>query len=144
MSSRGRRIDDRLDFRDRIGGEAAFSCMLANELFVGRDVDAVNLDIGDVAVDPLNLRAELAKNAAGRLGYRLQLLRRHLAGTGDFAFDDVLGHENSPGCLRDPRFYRRTKDRDNHRDRSFGLHSEGSFLRWAGKCACSHTSIAYT
>ena len=33
-------------------------------LFVGGDVDAVELVVGDVAVEPLNLRAQIAQDSA--------------------------------------------------------------------------------
>src|SRR6476660_5426696 len=69
--------------------------MFANELFVGGDVDAVNLIAGDVAVDPLNLGAELTQDSAGCLGDRFEFITGQVSGTGNLALDNVLGHGTS-------------------------------------------------
>src|SRR5579872_1735230 len=80
-------IDDGLNLGDRIGRESTLSSMLANQLFVGRVVDAVDFVAGDVAMDPLNFGSEFAQDSAGRLGDGLQLIGRHLSSAGNFALD---------------------------------------------------------
>src|ERR1017187_8244432 len=66
--------------------------MFAHRLFIRGYVDAVDFVVGHIAVKPLNLRAQLSQNAARRLRYRLQLLRRQLADFGNLSLDDKLGH----------------------------------------------------
>lgn len=59
MIRRGR-VDDGTDFGNSIRGKAAFLRVHTNHLFVGRDVDAINLVIRHVTFDPLNLRPDCA------------------------------------------------------------------------------------
>src|SRR6202042_3397758 len=80
------------DLRDFVGGKAAGLCVLPYGVFVGSDVDAIDFVVGDIAVQPLDLRPHVAQDAAGCLGDSLQLFRRELAGSGDLSFDDELGH----------------------------------------------------
>src|SRR6476659_93690 len=89
---RGRRIDQRFHRRDLIGWEATHPRMLAHHLLVRRDVDAVDLVVGDVALNPLDLRSELIQDVAGAHRDRLQLVGGQLAGTWNQALDDVLWH----------------------------------------------------
>src|SRR5580658_5734231 len=63
----GSGIDDAADLRDAVGREAALARMLPYHLLVGRDVNAVNLVVGDVALQPLDLRAEIGEHRAGLL-----------------------------------------------------------------------------
>src|SRR6188474_2844972 len=53
------RIDDCLDFRNTIRGEAALGCMLAYHFFDRRNMYTIHFVAGDVAMHPLNLRAQL-------------------------------------------------------------------------------------
>jgi hypothetical protein len=53
--------------------------------FVGRDVDAVNFVVGDVALDPLNLRAHSLQDTARLLRNCLQLLFRQFSSSGDLS-----------------------------------------------------------
>ncbi len=57
-------IDDAADLGDLVGGEAALLGVLSDHLLVGSDVDAVNLVVHDVAVEPLDLRAHTAEDTA--------------------------------------------------------------------------------
>src|ERR1700722_5735431 len=85
-------VDDRSYLGDAIGREAALLGMGANGGLVRRDVDAVDLVVGDVAVQPLDLGAQLTQHSARRLRDGLQLGGRKLARIGDFALDHVLWH----------------------------------------------------
>src|SRR4051812_26499499 len=70
----GRRwIDVRANARNHVSRKPGILGVLANEVFAGRPVDTVDLVRRDVALDPLNVRAEFAQNSAGRLRCRLQL-----------------------------------------------------------------------
>jgi hypothetical protein len=57
-----RRIDHVADLADLVRWEAAALSVLADDLFVGRTIDAVDLIVGDVAVHPLNFRPKIAKH----------------------------------------------------------------------------------
>ena len=70
--------------------------MLAHHLFIGRDVDAVNLVLGHEAFHPLNLWSHVLEDAAGLLRDGLELCRFQVSRAGDFAFDDVFWHLSSP------------------------------------------------
>ena len=85
-------VDYGADLCDGVCREAALGGVFADGGFVRGDVDAVDLVVCDVALEPLDLRAEGAEDAAGGLRDGLQLFRGELAGVGDFAFDNVLRH----------------------------------------------------
>src|SRR6185436_6833941 len=53
-------INNLLDFRDAVCREAASLSVRSNHCFVLGNIDAVDLVPSDVAVQPLNLRAELS------------------------------------------------------------------------------------
>ena len=88
----GGRVDDRFDFGNSVGREAALLRVFTDQLLVRRDIDTINLVAGDVTLDPLDFRAELIQNSARFPGNSFQLGRRHLSGAGDYTFDDVFGH----------------------------------------------------
>jgi len=92
----GRGVDDGIYPGDRVSREAALPGVLTDHLFIGRVVDAINLVTCHVAVNPLDLRAEFAKDTAGGLRDGLKLRGRELSGTGNFAFDYIFGHGGSP------------------------------------------------
>src|ERR671922_229841 len=92
----GRGIDDALDLRDLVGGEAALLRVLAHHVFARRDVHAVGLVAGDVALHPLDLRAQALEDVARFLRDGLQLVRAELAGAGNLALDEVFGHGPLP------------------------------------------------
>src|SRR5437588_6529435 len=54
----GRRIDGRPHLLDRVHGKASAAPVLADDAFVGRVVQADDLVVADVAVDPLDVGAE--------------------------------------------------------------------------------------
>src|SRR3954469_22354555 len=85
-------INYRLDFRDLVGRKISLAGVFSYHLLIGRDVDAVNLVIGYVAMDPLNLRAEFAEYSTGFLRDSLKLVWRQLSRAWKVAFDDVFGH----------------------------------------------------
>src|ERR1039457_4664068 len=85
-------IDDAAHLRDLVSREAALAGVFADQFFVGRDVHAIQLVIGDVTLDPLNRRSEVAENATRGLRNALELVFGQVAGLGDFAFNYVLRH----------------------------------------------------
>lgn len=72
---RGCGINRRSNLRDAVGGKPALVGVLADRLFIRGYVDAVDIVVGDVALDPLNLRSHLSQNATRFLRYGMQLLR---------------------------------------------------------------------
>src|SRR4029078_4518818 len=88
----GRRVDGAHDLADAVGREAALGRVLAHHLLVRRHGDGGGLVARDVAVHPLDLGPQTLQHTAGLLGDTLQLLRAELAGAGDLALDQVLGH----------------------------------------------------
>ena len=66
---------DELDHLSRLR-HPALPRVFADDLLVGREIDAVNLVARDVALHPLDLRAELVQDAAGFLRDPLELFRR--------------------------------------------------------------------
>lgn len=95
----GSRIDDRPNLRDAVGGETALLRVLPDSVFIRRDVDAVNFVVGNVAVNPLNLRAHVSQYAARLLGNGLQLLWRQLSHFRNVSLDDELRHAWTPHFL---------------------------------------------
>src|SRR5205823_3570222 len=73
-------IDHGANFRNPVRWEPPLFCVLADHRLVRRDVHAINLIAGDVAVKPLNLRAEALQHVARLLRNPLKLQRRQLAG----------------------------------------------------------------
>ena len=94
------RIDDVAHLRDAVGRKAGVLRMLPDQLGIGRAVDAVDLVIGDVAMDPLDVGSHILEHAAGLLRRALQLPARERAGTGHFTFDHELGHGETPHATR--------------------------------------------
>src|SRR5205085_3475234 len=92
---RGRRIDDRSDLVDLIGGKAAALGMLADQILVGGAIDAINLVVGDVAVDPLDLRPEITEDGAGGLRGHLEVFGTELPSTRHFSLDHKFWHVTS-------------------------------------------------
>ena len=90
------RIDDAGYLFNTIGRKAALLGMFANRLLVVGNVNAIHLVAGDIALQPLNLRAHLIQDAAGFLGNALQVRRAQRAGIRNVAFDNVFWHGLSP------------------------------------------------
>jgi len=57
-------IDDGVDLGDYVGGKAALEGVATDDLFVGRDVDAVDLVGGDERGQPLNFGIDASEGAA--------------------------------------------------------------------------------
>ena len=66
--------------------------MLPHYLLVRRNVDAINLVLDYVAVQPLDLRSELVQNSAGLLLDGDHLFRRYISDVRNVAFDEVFRH----------------------------------------------------
>src|SRR4051794_38533034 len=88
----GRRVDDCPDLVDGVDGEAAASPVLADELLVRGQVEAGDGVVGDIAVDPLDVRPEVSQDLVGRSGDRGERRGVHLARARDGALDEVLVH----------------------------------------------------
>ena len=56
-------IDYGVDLGDYVGGEAAFKGVATDDLFVGCDVDAVDLVGGDEGGEPLNFGVDASEGA---------------------------------------------------------------------------------
>lgn len=67
--------------------------MVADGLFVGGDVNAVDFVLGDLALDPLDAGAHVAEDTARLLRDGLEVGSGEVARVGDVAFDNVLRHE---------------------------------------------------
>src|ERR1700674_259916 len=81
--------------RDASRREAALARMVAHGLFVRRDINAVDLVVGDVAFHPLHL-GHRAQHAARLLRDALQLRRCQLPRTWNFPLDQKLRHLTPP------------------------------------------------
>ena len=88
----GSGVDDGADPGYYVGREAALLGVLADEVLAGGVVDAIDFVISDVAVDPLDLRAEVAEDTTGGLRDGFELLGGEIARVGDLPLDNVLGH----------------------------------------------------
>jgi len=66
--------------------------MLLHRGLIGREVHAVDLALGDVAVEPLDLGPERTQRFQRLQRNGAQLGVRELSGVGDVPFDDVLRH----------------------------------------------------
>ena len=89
----GRGVDNRSHLGNACDGEIAFLGVLANQLLIWRDVDAVNLVIRHITVQPLDLWTQLTQNTARFLGDRLKLIFRQLSGSRQVTLDDILWHK---------------------------------------------------
>ena len=83
-------VDDGLDDADGVGGEATLGSVAADYLFVGGDVDAVELVLGDIGVEPLDVGADMANDGAGLLGGCCELSWGEISEVGHVALDDEL------------------------------------------------------
>jgi hypothetical protein len=94
----GGRVDHLADLDDPGRRKAADPGVLADDVLVFRQIDAERLVGGDVALDPLDIRAEIAQHAV-RLGRRpSQLLALQAAGAGNVVLDDEFAqsHDGLP------------------------------------------------
>src|SRR5450631_3922952 len=72
----GCRVDHRDHSVNRVGGEASPARVLPDEVLARGDVDAEGLVAGDVALDPLHFRAEVAEHPTRLLCDRGELILR--------------------------------------------------------------------
>src|SRR5262249_12026668 len=84
------------DLQNTSPRNAARLGVLAYDLFIGGDVNAIDLIVGDVAIDPLNLWTYLIKNFSRRRRHTLKLLRQKSPGVRNLALDQVGRHKSSP------------------------------------------------
>src|SRR5438477_3273484 len=94
------RVDGFANLRDTVCREPSLPGMFADQFLVRGDVDAVDLVIRNVAVQPLDLGTELAQHAAGSLRDGGELVGRHFTRVRNFALDDVFRHALSPGKIQ--------------------------------------------
>ena len=91
---RGRRPHRGIDHRPHRGnpvrGKTSALGVLADQLLVLREVDAVDLVVGDEAVDPLNVGSENVEGDAGPRRRGVQRVTIERADSGNGALDDVL------------------------------------------------------
>src|SRR5208337_3663297 len=85
-------IEDRTDSRNGICRESALLSVLANCFLIRGDVDAVNLVVGDKALDPLNAGPNGLHHRAGLLRDGVQLIRGQLSGPGNLSLDHEFWH----------------------------------------------------
>jgi len=69
--------------------------MVADGLLIRRDINAVDLVVSDVALDPLHSR-QRANHATGFLRDAVKVRGGEFAGSWDFAFNKKLRHEYFP------------------------------------------------
>src|SRR5207249_10125151 len=99
----GGRVDHGAHRRDPVGREAAGLGVLPDELLAGRDVDAVDRVVRDIALDPLDLGTQRPQDLVRLLRDGLELLRGELPGAQELPLDHVLGHAGLLfGCWSDP------------------------------------------
>src|SRR5690349_14506227 len=81
-----------MDLRHLVARKASAARMLADHIFVRCPVDAVELVVGDVAVDPLDLGPELPEDVAGCLGSHLDVFWGESAYSRHLTLNHILGH----------------------------------------------------
>src|SRR5260370_2361123 len=96
LLSRGR-VDYGPDFRDLVSRKAALPRVFAYSVLIRSDIDAINLVLGYIAVQPLHLGTKISENAAGFLGDRLQLLWLQISCSWNLPLDHVFWHQTSSG-----------------------------------------------
>src|ERR1700756_1065376 len=84
--------DQSADGRDAISRKASALCVLANGSLVWSEINAVNLVAGDVALQPLNLRAHAPKNGQRFAGDLTEFRVRQISSSWNFSFDHKLRH----------------------------------------------------
>src|SRR6202522_2372240 len=94
-------IDQATHGGNAISGEAAFFRVLANQRFVGREVNTVQLVAGDVALQPLNFRAQFLQHRDGCSRRVPNFGIRHVSDAGYFSLDDEFRHMIA-SVLRNP------------------------------------------
>src|SRR5438046_1214353 len=93
FSRRG--IDNRRDLGNLVGRKSTLPCVFANHLFIGGAVNAVDLVVRHITLDPLNLRSQVPEHSTRFLRNGVELVFRKLSRARQFAFYYVLGHRSS-------------------------------------------------
>src|SRR5438270_13667399 len=91
----GSTVDGRSNLRNLVSRKAAPLRVFADHLLVRSAIHAVDLDVGHVAVDPLDLRSEHAQHRAAGLRSKFEVLRAERSGARHFPLDYILGHDTS-------------------------------------------------
>ena len=73
--------------------------MLPNAVFIRRQVNAIDFVLGDVTVEPLNLRPHGAQNLQRAQGNLPDLRIRQASGPSYFAFDYKLRHSRHQNII---------------------------------------------
>src|ERR1035441_5010189 len=73
-----------MNLRYPVGWKSAHLGVFTDRFFVRRDVNAIDFVVGDIAVEPLNLRSHFGQHTAGLLRNRSQSFWRELPGAGEF------------------------------------------------------------
>src|ERR1700730_10280492 len=90
LRGRGRRIDHLLHFSDLCRWKATDLSVLADYRLVLGEIDAEGLAVSDIALDPLDVGAELAKHLIRLGGSAPQLLPLKAPNSWDFSFNHEL------------------------------------------------------
>src|SRR5262249_52799493 len=86
------RIEDRLNARDAGGGDPGRLGVTADLVLAVREIDAVELVVGHVALHPLDVRPHAGKSLARFLRGRVELSRGHAPCARNVALDDIFFH----------------------------------------------------
>src|SRR5579859_1584635 len=87
-----RRVDNPFYFGNTVCRKASLLGVFLHRRLIWGDIHAIDLVVGHIAFEPLDLRPELLEDAARLLRDTLQLVRRELSGSRNFAFDYVFWH----------------------------------------------------
>ena len=93
MLFRGGRVDDRTDPRDAVGWESAALRVLTNHVLARRAIDAIDLVVRHVAVNPLDLRPKVTQHAARGLRRSFEICGRCTTNTRHVSLYDELRHD---------------------------------------------------
>src|SRR4051812_23224196 len=97
----GCRIDDLADFGDLACGKAAHLGVPSDNAFVGREINAENLVVGDIALDPLNVGPKLLQDAIGLGRGASKLLAVECADLWNFPLNYEPSHSHKISPLKD-------------------------------------------
>src|SRR6516165_6312072 len=90
-----RRINESANSGNPIDGNTYSAGMFPDTVLIWREVNAVNLVLGHIAVEPLYLRPHFLQCLQGAQRYFTDLVFCQRSGAGYFTFDHELGHGGS-------------------------------------------------
>src|SRR6516164_1772310 len=90
-----RRINEPANSGNPINGNTHSAGMFPDAVLIWREVNAVNLVLGHIAVEPLYLRPHFLQCLQGAQRYFTDLVFCQSSGAGYFTFDHELGHGGS-------------------------------------------------